>query len=130
MKSDSYVTFAIVGMGFGFPITLLCMTMIGGYNGVIREFLIWMVASALFGLITGLVGRKGNFSLPVATAVHGLCCLLVAVAAATIIGYGDSFVTVLLAVLPVFVVVYAAVYLAIYFSMKREEKKINKELDK
>lgn len=130
MKDNSWLAFVIRGLGIGFPVTLLCMTLIGGYNDVIREFLIWMIASALFGLISGLVFLKSNFSLPVATAVHGVCCLLVAVAAATIIGYGGNFLQILLAVLPVFAVVYLGIYLAIYLYMKWEEKKINTELNK
>lgn len=129
-KQNSWLALAIRGMGIGFPITLLCMTLIGGYNGVIQEFLIWMVASALFGVLSGLVFIKGNFSLPVATLVHGSCCLIVAVTAVTLIGYGDSFVKNLLAVVPVFVVVYGMIYLSFYAQMKREEKKINEELNK
>ena len=58
-----YVLNAIIGMGFGFPITLLCMSLIGGYNEVVREFFVWMVASALYGLLSTVMDSK-KFDMP------------------------------------------------------------------
>ena len=53
-----YVLNAIIGMGFGFPITLLGMALIGGYNAVVQEFLVWMVASALYGVLSTIMDEK------------------------------------------------------------------------
>ena len=123
--------YVIIGMGFGFPVTLACMTLIGGYNGVIREFLVWMVASGLFGLISGVAfTRLNELPLPAAMALHCLGCLIVAVTAAWVCGYSDNFLSLLLGVLPVFVVVYVLIYVLCFFSMKHDEKRINAALEK
>lgn len=130
MKTN-YVEYAVVGMGIGFPITLVCMTLVGGFNDVVAEFLVWMIASALYGVLSGvLFYRKNDLSLPAEMALHCLGCLIVTVAAAAICGYVDSVLTILLGVLPVFVVIYALVYAFCIFLMKENEKQINQALNK
>lgn len=124
----SLVSLAMGGISIGFPVTLLCMILIGGYNSVIGEFLAWMIASALFGVVSGVVFGKMNLNLPAATALHCLCCLLIAAAAGTVCGYAGSFLEVLLGILPVFVVVYVLIYGGCIVKMKLEEKKINQAL--
>lgn len=121
--------FVMSGLAVGFPVTVVCMGLIGGFTGPVKEFLIWMVASALFGLVSGLVFYKFNVHLIAATALHCVCCLLIAATACTLCGYGESFGEILLSVLPVFVVVYAVIYGCIYAAMRWEAKKINDELN-
>ena len=104
-----FVMAAIVGMGFGFPITLLCMTLIGGYNEVVRELLIWMGASALYGLLSvAMESKKLDMPLPLS-------------------GYISRIVDVLLVLAPT-VVIYIAVCLICFLLMKKDEKQINKAL--
>ena len=130
-KVFSILTACISGIGIGIPITLGCMTLIGGYNGIIREFLIWTVASALFGVLSLLLFQlPSNLSLPIATALHCGGCMVVAAGAGAIIGYADSFLEVLLGILPVFVVIYGVLYGLFYFGMKKEARRINDELNK
>lgn len=131
MKKNEWPLFQFVmqGLAIGFPVTLACMALIGGFNGIVAELLTWMVASALFGLVSGLVFYKLNLNLIAATALHCVCCLLIAVTACWVCGYGESFGEILMAVLPVFVVVYVVIYGIIYSTMKREEKRINEALD-
>lgn len=126
---ESWITHILNGTGIGFPITATCMLLIGGYNPVTREILVWMVASALFGLTTGLFFQKLNLKLLTATALHFICCLVIASAAGWLCGYADSFLALLGGMLPLFVIVYAAVYLSVFFSMKREAAQINKALE-
>lgn len=129
MKKNYWIN-AIIGMGFGFPITLLSMTLIGGFNGVVKEFLVWMIASALYGILSGLFfNHKSSFSLPVAISLHCLGCLTVTVTAVMICGYGSSFLTILLSILPVFAAVYVVVYIVCFFLMKNDEKQINRALE-
>lgn len=133
MKKNVFDLFGacISGIGIGVPITLVCMTVIGGFNGVVREFLIWTVASALFGVLSLLLFlRPNDLSLPAATALHCIGCMVVAAGAATLCGYSDSFLDVLVHVLPVFVVVYGLLYGSTYRAMKAEAKRINEELEK
>lgn len=124
----SWMSYALTGTGIGFPITALCMLLIGGYNGASRELLVWMVASALFGLTSGLFFQKLNLNLITATALHFVCSLLIASTAGWLCGYAESFLELLKGMLPVFVVVYVAVYLSVLFAMKLEADKINKAL--
>jgi len=128
-QNHSLIDYALTGLGFGFPITLICMILIGGMNGVVKEFFTWMVASALFGIISGVLNSdKCELKLPVAMALHCLLCLAVATGAGAIIGYADNFLELLKGILPVFVIVYVIVYAVCIALMKREEKKINEAL--
>lgn len=131
INSSLLIQAALSGMGFGFPVTLLCMTLIGGYNGVIREFLVWMAASALFGILSALLFRDDiDLPFPAALALHCAGCFIVSVSAAAIIGYADSLVTLITAILPVFVIVYALIYAVCFAIMKHHEKQINNALNK
>lgn len=125
----SWMSCILTSAGIGFPVTVGCMILVGGFNQATRELLIWMVASVLFGLASGVFFGKLNLNALTATVLHFACCLGIASAAGWLCGYADSFLGLLGAMLPVFVVVYIAVYLSIYFSMKREAEKINKSLE-
>lgn len=127
--NESLFSFALTGAGIGFPVTVLCMTLIGGFNQATQELLIWLAASVLFGLVSGLFFRNQNLKLLTATALHFLCCLGIATTAGWLCGYADSFLNLLVAILPVFVAVYLVVYLGVVFAMKQEAKKINKALN-
>lgn len=130
MKSN-YAEHALIGMGIGFPITLVCMTLIGGFNAIVAEFLVWMIASALYGILSGIVFiKKKDLSLPAAMGIHCLGCLLITVIAATVCGYADSFLSLLMGILPVFFIVYALVYALCVILMKKNEKQINDALNK
>lgn len=131
MKTKLYSIFSacVTGIGIGIPVTLCCMSVLGGYNGVVREFLVWTVASALFGVLSLLIFQMSNeLSLPVATGLHCVGCMVVAAGAGAIVGYGDTFLEVLLAILPVFLAVYILIYGLSYRAMKQEAKRINEEL--
>lgn len=132
MKKNTFpwLSFAMHGTGIGFPVTILCMTLIGGFNALTLELLTWMMASALFGIISGLIFYRSNLNLPVAIAVHCACCLAVTTAAGAICGYADNIRELLKGILPVFVLVYVLVYVLCYFLMKSEEKRVNQLLSK
>ena len=131
MKKNHFpwLSYAISGAGIGFPVTAVCMLLIGGYNQATRELLIWMLASVLFGLTSGLVFQKLNLKLIAATALHFVCCLIIASTAGWLCGYAESFGALLGGMLPMFVLVYAVVYLASFFGMKREAEQINRALE-
>ena len=59
-KNIPWLSYALSGTGIGFPITVLCMVLIGGVNQATCEILIWMAASALFGMASGLFFQKLN----------------------------------------------------------------------
>lgn len=124
-----YVTSGIIGMGFGFPITLLCMTLIGGYNPVIKEFLVWMVASALYGLLSVLMNsKKLEMPLPVSVGVHFFGIVAITMGAALLCGYVSGIADVLPILIPT-VIIYVVVCFICFLLMKKDEKQINKALE-
>ena len=129
-SNESLFSFALAGTGIGFPVTVLCMTLIGGFNQATQELLIWLAASVLFGIVSGLFFQNLNLKLLTATALHFICCLTIASTAGWLCGYAESFLKLLGAILPVFVLIYIVVYLVVVFAMKQEAKKINKTLEK
>ena len=128
-KKFPWMDYAISGAGIGFPVTVGCMMLVGGYNEATREILAWMVASILFGLTSGLFFQKLNLKLIVATALHFLCSLVIASTTGWFCGYADSFLKLLGGMVPLFTLIYAGVYLVIFFGMKREAEQINRALE-
>ena len=124
-----YVLNAIIGMGFGFPITLLCMILIGGYNVVMKEFLVWMAASALYGVLSTIMDeKKFDMPLPVSIGLHFFGCVAITMGAALLCGYIRSVADVLPILIPA-IVIYAVVCLICFLLMKQNEKQINKALE-
>lgn len=124
-----YVLNAIIGMGFGFPITLLCMALIGGYNAVVQEFLVWMVASALYGVLSTIMNEtKFALPLPVSIGLHFFGCVVITMGAALLCGYVSSIADVLPILIPA-VIIYAVVCLICFLLMKQNEKAVNKALE-
>ncbi len=128
MKFKDIILACITGVGVGMPVTIICMIILGGWNGVIKEFLVWLVASALFGVLS-ILFKNSKLSLPLITAIHCVGCLIITCSACAIIGYGDSFFSILLGVLPIFIIVYAVIYIVTLLSAKAEAKKINEALN-
>ena len=123
-----YVLNAIIGMGFGFPITLLCMILIGGYNVVMKEFLVWMAASALYGVLSTIMDeKKFDMPLPVSIGLHFFGCAAITMGAALLCGYLRSVADVLPILIPA-IIIYAVVCLICFLLMKQNEKQINKAL--
>lgn len=125
-----YLLNAIIGMGFGFPITLLCMVIAGGYNEMLQDFTVWMVASALYGLLSSAVfNRQSDLPLWGSIGVHAVGCLAITMAAALLCGYITGFADVLPVLIPA-IIVYLMVYGICVLMMKQNEKQINKALEK
>ncbi len=129
MKIKNTLLACISGIGIGMPITVLCMTLIGGWNDAVKEVLVWLVASALFGVLS-LIFNSNRMNLIVSTVIHCVGCLAVTCTACTLNGYSDNFFEMLLAILPVFVIVYAVIYTSALISSKKEAKKITETLNK
>lgn len=124
-----YVLNAIIGMGFGFPITLLCMLLIGGYNPVMREFLVWMAASALYGVLSTVMdSERIDLPLPASIGLHALGCIVITMGAALLCGYIHSIADVLPILIPA-VIIYLVVCFVCFLLMKQNEKQINKALE-
>ena len=124
-----YVLNAIIGMGFGFPITLLCMIAFGGYHAVMKEFLVWMAASALYGVLSTVMDeKKFDMPLPLSIGLHFFGCVAITMGAALLCGYISSVKDVLPVLIPV-IAIYFAVYFICFLLMKQNAKKVNKALE-
>ena len=124
-----YVGNAIVGMGFGFPITLLCMTVFGGFSPMVKEFLVWMIASALYALLaTFMDSSKLEMPLPLSFGIHFFGCAAITLGAAMINGYITCFVDILPILLPT-MVIYIAICGVCFWLMKKNEKEVNQALE-
>lgn len=124
-----YVTNAIIGMGFGFPVTLLCMSLFGGYSALIQEFLVWMIASALYGLLaTVMEHSKAELPAPLSFGIHFFGCVAITLGAALLNGYITGIRDVLPILLPTFVI-YIVICGICFLLMKKNEKEINKALE-
>ncbi len=127
MKIKNTILACISGIGIGMPITLICMILIGGWNSAVKEMLVWLVASALFGILS-LIFNNYKTNLLLATVIHCVGCLAVTCTACTINGYSENFFSMLLAILPVFIVVYAVIYSVAMINAKKEAKRITESL--
>lgn len=130
MKFGDYIIAMLTGIGIGIPVALICMVIIGGWNAVVLEFLVWTVASALFGVLSVVTFKNDRMNLIVSTVLHCIGCLLITVGACAIIGYADNFFEILLSVAPVFAIVYGVIYGVSFFSMRKNAKKVNEALSK
>lgn len=129
MKIKDLLSGVLTGIGIGIPVALICMILLGGWNEVIMEFVVWTVASALFGVLSVVIFSNEKMHLILSTALHCVCCLSITVGACAIIGYGDNLAEILLAVAPIFAVVYVVIYAVSFLSMKKNAKKVNKALN-
>lgn len=129
MKIKNTLMACITGIGVGMPISILCISTLGGFDETVKEVLVWLVASALFGVLS-LIFNSGKLNLILSTAIHCVGCLAVTCGACTINGYSNNFFEILVSVLPVFAIVYIIIYSAAMISAKAEAKKINKSLSK
>ncbi len=120
----------ITGIGIGIPITIICASVIGGFNPVIFEFTVWTIASAMFGALTIFTFGNEKFAPLLGKILHCIGCLGITLGACAIIGYGDNFLEIVLAVVPVFVIVYVAIIVVGMISMKINAKKANEALNK
>lgn len=124
-----YILNAITGMGFGFPATLLTMAAFGGFNTILQELLVWMAASALYGILSGILFDRETDLPPIAAiAVHFLGCAAITMAAALLNGYVTGITDVLPVLIPA-AVIYAVICGICFLLNKQTEKRINKALD-
>lgn len=121
--------YALVGIGYGIPVTLICMALIGGWQAPLGEFTIWTVASALIGILSGIAFGSEKLTLPLALAFHGTGTLAIVVGACWLCGYASDLIRLFTGILPVFLIIYAVIYGINYFLSKQEEKRINSALN-
>lgn len=131
MKKNPFLMFqaALTGIGYGIPVTILCMTLIGGWQEPLGEFTVWTIASALIGLLSAVTFGSEKLTLPAALGLHCAGTLVIVVSASWLCGYDSNPITIAGYILPLFLIIYAVIYSINYFAIKLEEKRINAALD-
>ncbi len=123
----SWVRTVLGSIGTGAIVTVIICCIFGGYNDTVKGFIIWMIASILYGIATRLIMFSCKLSLPLSTAIHAVICFAVTIAAMKLCNYET---TSLLTVLVPFIIVYLIIYAACYFSWKAEAKRANERLSR
>ena len=129
MKIKNTLIACITGIGVGMPISILCISLLGGWDDTVKEIFVWLTASAVFGVLS-LIFNIEKLNLITSTILHCFGCLAVTCGACTINGYSDNFFEIFISVLPVFAVVYIVIYTLAMVSAKMQAKKINASLNK
>ncbi len=125
----------LVGLGIGFVVTTVCLWIFGLNEAtgaeVMREFTVWLVASALYGLISLIYDSK--ISLPLSCVIHFIVCASVTFVASCIsgiMGYFTAWYEWFFYVLPVFVVIYLIIGTGMVIVERCQTKKINERISK
>ena len=104
------------GLAIGFVATAISMVVIQGVNDVTKQILVWMAASAIFGLVS-MIFMNDRISLPLATLIHFVVCASVAIGAGVLLGYADNLWSLIAGMTPVFLVIYLVVSVVIYLGI-------------
>jgi len=136
MEKNNTITLPIWGLvilgsiGIGAIITTIVTCICGGFDESVRRIIVWLIASALFGIASLLIFGKDRLSLPVATALHAAICFAITIASVALCRYDGGLGGNILIIAIVFVVVYVVIYIIMYAISKSEERKINQKLSK
>lgn len=117
------------GLAIGFVATAVSMTLVSGLNAMTEQILVWMAASALFGLVT-LIFQNDRISLPVATLIHFAVCASVAIGAGALLGYADNLWDLIAGMAPVFLAIYLLISACFYLGIWLNAWAMNRKLCK
>lgn len=121
-----------LGLAIGFICTTASLWIFGAYNGsgmsVMRQFTVWLAASALYGIISLIYDTE--LALPKAVIIHFFSCLAVTLAAAVAAGLLNfmSFPTLLAYVIPSFIIIYLIIGASVAAVEHINEKQINEKI--
>ena len=128
MKLKNVLAHIVIGLGIGSVIFSLSIAWMSGVDNTLKQVLVWLLASALYGVVS-LLYDTDFWPLPVQIAVHLLLCCGITLATAWKL-YGDSLGLGLLvqSVLPGFLVVYVVISLILFAIDHRRAREINEKL--
>ena len=120
----------LVAVGIGAIVSTICMYFANS-DPIVRETLkntaAWLVASALFGLISKIYD-KDSMSLPVAMAIHMGGCLIITLATCWLLGYASFGGNFFLAIVPVFLLIYAVIAGFCFWADHKSAEEVNRKL--
>ena len=112
-------------IGVGTICTTVITCIFGGYNETVFCYIIWSVASMLYGSVSCLIFGKGRMNLAMKILLDFLFCMTVTYAAAFLCGFHLG-----IGILVTFVIIYTIIFCVIYLSSKRQAEEINKVIKK
>ncbi|MDY3618960.1 DUF3021 domain-containing protein [Agathobaculum sp.] len=121
--------YAVMGLGIGYFISTVCLSLMRGLDETMENVLAWMIASVLYGLIS-MIFDTDWLPLPGMIAVHFCGCVAITLGTAWILGYADSFLSLALDVVPIFIVIYILIGLGIALYARQDTKKLNQKMGK
>lgn len=116
----------LIGIGIGTIVFTACWWGFAGANPVIIEYTRWIIASALYGLLSLLFDYMG--SLLKATVIHFLGCASITLITGSLSGYANNFFELAKNMLPIFLVIYVVIYLSCYSYARYNAKLISRKL--
>ena len=119
----------VMGLGIGFVVSTVCLSLMRGMDETMQNVLAWMIASVLYGLISMIYDTEW-LPLPGLIAVHFCGCVTVTLGTAWFLGYADSLLMLARDIVPVFVLIYIIIGIGITFYARQDTKKLNKRMGK
>lgn len=125
----AWLSVILGSIGIGAIVTTAVICFSDGFNETVRWYIIWIIASALYGFSSLFIFRNDNLSLPAALASHAVICYIITIVAARLCRFNGGLAGNILPISISFIVIYTVIFCILHFSSKAEEKKINKKLN-
>ena len=133
MKKNTILTpilYMMVGIAFGAIIITVSLYASGDMNDTLKEIIIWLIASAVIGLISTIY-ESDRFTDITATLVHAPVTFIVALISGCMLDYGDGSVLLLIQrMLPVIVIIYVVIHLVLFLFRRAALREVNRHLKK
>ena len=133
MKKNTILTpflYMMMGIAFGAVIVTVSLYASGGMNDTLKEIIIWLIASAVIGLISTIY-ESDRFTDITATLVHAPVTFIVALISGWMLDYGDGSVLLLIQrMLPVIVIIYVVIHLVLFLFRRAALREVNRHLKK
>lgn len=118
---------AFIGLGVGSVASTVSIAVMNGMDDTIRQVLVWLAASAVFGIISGIMCMDFA-NLPVRTVIHFALCFLLAVTVGDFLDYSTGWFAGAKAMLPAFLLIYMVIYISVYSVRIVQTRRLNQRL--
>jgi len=105
---------------------ILFMDSDGVHREAVKIYMVWIGASALYGIATKEIMFSCRMNLLLSTIIHGLICFAVTVVGWRLCSFEETTTTLVLE----FLIIYAIIYMVCFLSSKNEAKKINSSISR
>ena len=129
-KLQMILQYTVSGIAIGAIVSTLSLIGSFGLTDILKQVLVWIIASALIGLIS-IIYENENLTDLTATLIHAPLTLLIALTAGWILGYGEGSLTVLLMhMVPGIIIIYSIIHLVLFLIRRIIARSLNTRLNK